>query len=244
MDRFVERAVVLSTVDYGEADRLATLFTESRGKLTAFAAGARKSQRRFAGALEPCTLLRARLVERHGTTHRLDSVDVERTFHALREDLALISRALYCVELCRELTQEHQAHPQLFASLVQYLEKLDAKQAGPTSLIAFELDALAHAGLMPRFDSCAVCGGRVGERALFDPDHGGVVCDRCRLRVSRAVPVEGVLAAALARLQAGERTPMPSDQRQRARELLNLFIAHQLGRKLRSVDFLNQVGLD
>jgi DNA repair protein RecO (recombination protein O) len=37
---------------------------------------------------------------------------------------------------------------------------------------------------------------------------------------------------------------MPADQRQRARELLNVFIAHQLGRRLRSVDFLNRVGLD
>ena len=244
MDRFVERAVVLSTVDYGEADRLVTLFTESRGKLTAFAAGARKSQRRFAGALEPCTLLRAQLVERHGSTYRLDSVDVERSFRAVREDLSLISRALYCVELCRELTQEHQAHPPLFAALVQYLDKLDSKQAGPTSLIAFELDALAHAGLMPRFDSCAVCGGPAGERALFDPDHGGVVCHGCRARVSKGVPIDGALALALARLQAGARTLMPPDQRQRARELLNLFIAHQLGRKLKSVDFLGQVGLD
>jgi DNA repair protein RecO (recombination protein O) len=244
MDRFQERAVVLSTVDYGEADRLVTLFTETRGKLTAFAAGARKSQRRFAGALVPCTLLRAQLVERHGTTHRLDSVDIEQWFPAVREDLSLISRALYCVELCRELTQEHQAHPQLFAALVQYLEKLDAKQAGPTSLIAFELAALAHAGLMPRFESCAVCGGPIGERALFDPDHGGVVCDRCRARVGKGVPIEASLAAALARLQAGARTPMPADQRQRAREMLNLFIAHQLGRKLKSVDFLSQVGLD
>ena len=244
MERFVERAVVLSTLDYGEADRLVVLFTHGHGKLTGFAGGARKSRRRFAGALEPCTLLRAQLVERRGTTHRLDAVDVERSFHALREDLSLIARALYSVELCRELTRDHEAHPQLFAALVDYLEALDAKRAGPTSLIAFELAALAHAGLMPRFESCAVCGGEVGRHAVFDPDHGGVVCHRCRERVSRGVPVDADLAAALARLQAGARTPMPMEQRVRARELLNVFIAHQLGRKLRSVDFLKHVGLD
>ena len=33
-----------------------------------------------------------------------------------------------------------------------------------TSLLAFELSALAHAGLMPRFDACALCGGEPGER--------------------------------------------------------------------------------
>lgn len=244
MDRFTERAIVLGTVDYGEADRLVTLFTEGRGKLTAFAAGARKSKRRFAGALEPGTLVRAQLVERRGSTVRLDSLDIERSFHALRDDLSLISRALYCLELCRELVRDHEPHPEMFLSLGRYLALLEAKQAGPTSLIAFELDALAQAGLMPRFESCAVCGGETGAHAVFDPDHGGVVCEKCRARVGRGVAVTGELAAALAELQRGARKPMPADQRQRAREILNLFIAHQIGRKLNSVEFLAQVGLD
>ena len=51
MERYVDEALVLSTVDYGESDRLVTLLTREHGKLTAFAAGARKSKRLFAGAL-------------------------------------------------------------------------------------------------------------------------------------------------------------------------------------------------
>src|SRR5262249_37282659 len=63
MERWEDEALVLGTLDYGDADRMVTLLTRSGGKLTAFAAGARKSRRRFAGALEPGTVLRARLVE-------------------------------------------------------------------------------------------------------------------------------------------------------------------------------------
>ncbi len=244
MERMALRAVVLSSVDYGEADRLVTLFTKDRGKLTAFAAGARKSKRRFAGAMDPGTLSRAQLVERRGTTWRLDALDVEDTFHALREDLGLISRALYCLELCRELLREGEPHPELFDALVDYLGGLSRKERGPTSLIAFELAALSQAGLQPRFDACAVCGGALGERALFDPSHGGAVCLLCQGRTRGAVGLEGALASALWGLQQGARTPMPAAQRQRARELLNLFIEHQLGRKLRSVAFMTQVGLD
>src|SRR3954469_25355902 len=122
MERFEEDAVVLSTVDYGEADRGVPLFTLGRGKLTAFAAGARKSKRRFAGALEPFTLVRAQLCERRGDTFRLDGVDVETGFYAVRDDLPRIARALYCVELCRELTRDREPHPQLFSLLVEYLE--------------------------------------------------------------------------------------------------------------------------
>jgi DNA repair protein RecO (recombination protein O) len=244
MERFVARAVVLSTVDFGDADRVVSLFTRERGKLSAFAAGARKSKRRFAGALEPGTLLAAQLVERRGSTVRLDGVDVVRTFHGVRGDLALISRALYCLELCRELLREQQPHEELFDALEAYLGQLEARRAGPTSLIAFELSALACAGYMPRFDACAVCGGQVGEQASFDADHGGAVCLGCRARVHAGSPLPGPLAGALCALQAGGRTPMPPEQRRAARALLNLFIAHQLGRKLKSVDFLEQVGVD
>lgn len=244
MERFADRALVLSTVDYGEADRLVTLFTWGRGKLTAFAAGARKSKRRFAGALEPLTLLKVQLVERHGSTYRLDGVDIERSFHTVREDLPRIARALYCLELCRELIREHEPHPQMFESTLAYLELLERKAAGPTSLIAFELAMLAQAGLMPRFDRCALCGGPLGEGLRFDPSHGGAVCEACCGRARAGMAVRAGVVQALCALQAGERTPLSPELRRHARELLNAFIAHHLGRRLKSVDFMLQVGMD
>ncbi|GMU62418.1 MAG: DNA repair protein RecO [Myxococcaceae bacterium] len=244
MERFTDEALVLSCVDYGEADRLVTLFTRAHGRLTAFAAGARKSKRRFAGALEAGTWLKAQLVERRGDTLRLDGVDVLRSYHHLREELPRIARALYSLELCRELLRDHEPHEALFDALRGYLELLEERQAGPTSLLKFELDALQHTGFRPRFSPCALCGGPTGARPRFDPEHGGVVCEGCAPRVPRGVPVAAALVDALARLQAGERTPLPSELRARARQLLNTFIAHHLGRRLKSVDFMEQVGTD
>lgn len=243
-ERFSDEAVVLSAVDYGEADRVITLFTRGHGRLSAFAAGARKSKRRFAGALEAGTHLTARLVTTRGDVGRLDGVDVIKSFYKLREDLPRIARALYCLELCRELTRDHEPHEALFDALVAYLGLLDEKQAGPTSLIKFELDALQHTGFMPRFAPCALCGGPTGDRPRFDPQHGGVVCFACSARVPHGVTVRPEVVTALARLQAGERTPLPPELRARARELLNLFIAHHLGRRLKSVEFMEQVGTD
>lgn len=244
MDRFVEQAVVLGTVDYGEADRLVTLFTKGRGKLTAFAAGARKSKRRFAGALDPMTSVKAQLVSRAGTTFRLDSVDIDKTYQAIRGDLGRISRALYAVELIRELVRDEQPHPELFTLLVGYLDLLDENRAGPTSLLGFELSALQFAGFMPRFEPCAICGGGLTDPLKFDPEHGGVVCSLCQKRSPYGVSVSASLVAGLLAIQRGERKPLEPGDRKRARELLNDFIAAQVGRKLKSVDFMAQVGLD
>jgi DNA repair protein RecO (recombination protein O) len=244
MDRFVEESVVLGTVDYGDADRLVTLFTRGRGKLTAFAAGARKSKRRFAGALDPMTLVRAQLVSRAGTTFRLDSVDIDKTFQSIRLDLSRISRGLYAVELARELIRDEQPHEELFSLLVGYLELLEANKAGPTSLIAFELSALQFAGFMPRFDVCAICGGGLADPLKFDPAHGGVICSLCQARSPYGLPVAASLVTGLLAIQRGERKPLEAGERRKARDLLNHFIAAQLGQKLKSVDFMAQVGLD
>ena len=243
MERWEDEALVLGTLDYGDADRLVTLLTRGRGKLTAFAAGARKSRRRFAGALEPGTVLRARLVERHGSTVRLDAVEVVHAFPRIRLELPRIARALYALELCRELLRDGEPAPELLSLAVDWLGRLDAGEAGPTSVLAFELQALALAGLMPRFDACALCGGPPGEAPRFDVDHGGAVCAGCGPR-STGPRIDPAVLAGLASIQAGARQPLSATLRAEARGLLARFIEAQLGRRLKSVDFLRGVGVD
>jgi len=243
VERWEDEALVLGTLDYGDADRLVTLLTRGRGKLTAFAAGARKSRRRFAGALEPGTLLRARLVERHGSTVRLDAVEVVQAFPRIRDELPRIARALYALELCRELLRDDEPAPELLSLAVEWLGRLDAGEAGPTSVLAFELQALALAGLMPRFDACALCGRPPGETPRFDVDHGGAVCAGCALRAT-GPRVDPAVLEGLAAIQAGARQPLPAALRAEARGLLARFIEAQLGRRLKSVDFLRSVGVD
>jgi DNA repair protein RecO (recombination protein O) len=239
VERFVDDAVVLSCVDFGDADRIVTLFTRGHGRLSAFAANARKSKRRFAGALEPATHLKASLVSRRGDTFRLDGVDVVRSFHRLTRELPLIARALYGLELCRELTRDHQPHEELFDGLRRYLLDLDELGAGPTVLLKFELDALQYAGFMPRFGRCVSCERVIDRGPRFDPRAGGTVCEVC---APAARPVSLSLVAALSRLQAGEQVSLPLGLRSPAREVLNDFIAHHLGRRLRSSDFLEVAG--
>jgi len=169
---------------------------------------------------------------------------VVRTFSGLRSDLSRIGRALYVVELCRELLRDREPHPELFDLTAAWLGQLEEGKAGPTSLIAFELEALSLAGLRPRFDACSVCGGVPGLEPRFDAAHGGGVCSRCQARAPAAARVDPELLQALAALQAGQRTPLSAPLRAQARGLLNAFISHHLGRALRGVDFLRQLGVD
>ncbi len=244
------RAVVLRTVDHGEADRVVTLLARGHGKLAAFARAARASKRRFGGALEPFTLVQAELSGRGGGDRllRLDSVSPERAFPSIRGDLARIACAAYAAELARELTRDHEPHDELFDLLVDYLSRLDEAPARPAMLRAFELAALAAAGFQPRLDGCARCGALLPEGAVtFAPADGGPLCARCapragpgRLQLSRAA------LDTLRRLQAGGleggAAPLDPTAGRESRQALERFLDHTLGHRLQARKFLDEVG--
>ena len=250
MQRAKLTAIVLRTIDTGESDRVVTLLSRERGKVAAYARGARASRRRFGGALEPFTLVAAEVRERPGAELLgLDAVSVLAPFAAIRGDLARIACAAYAAELARELVRDHEPHDDLFELLAGYLVALDAAPARPAGLRAFELGALRAAGLAPRLDACARCGGPLasGRPVRLDPGHGGVLCSGCVSLASPAAPfLAPESAAALARLAeggleaaAGERLLPPAGRE--ARDALAAFIEHHLGHRLAARRFLDEV---
>jgi len=241
-ERLKLTAVVLRTIDHGESDRVVTLLCRGRGRLGAFARGARASRKRFAGALEPFTLLSVELVGRPASDlWRLESASVERGFHGIRGDLARIACAAYAVELARELTRDQEPHDELFDLLVDYLGRLDDAPARPAALRAFELAALAATGFQPRLDGCARCGGALQEAGLaFSPADGGVLCAGCAAGGPGLLPLSSGTLEALLRLQAGGLAAGEAPLESRA--LLGRFLEHLIGHRLQARRFLDEVG--
>ena len=242
--------IVLRVVDYGESDRIVTLLTRERGKIGAFARGARASRRRFPGLLEPFTLLSLDLADRRGDLLGLEAASALRAHGGIRTDLARIAVAGYAAELAGELVRDAEPHPELFDLLSAFLGMLDLAAARPAALRAFELGALAAAGYMPRLDSCAGCGARLGEGrpARLDPAHGGVLCAGCEPPGGGGLPsLSPGTIAALLRLQSGglpaaAAEPLDPPAGREAREALTRFVEYLVGRRLQSRKFLDEVG--
>jgi len=246
-------AIVLRTVDTGEADRVVTLLSRERGKVAAFARGARASRRRFGGSLEPFTLVRAEVRERAGAELLgLESVAPLEAFGAIRGDLARIACAAYAAELARDLVRDHEPHEDLFDLLASYLAALDRAPALPAALRAFELGALRAAGLLPRLDACARCGAlrpeASGRAVRLDPAQGGILCAGCAPLASPGAPsLSPEAVASLARLSAGGLAAASAERLaplagREARDALGAFIEHHLGHRLAARRFLEEMG--
>lgn len=175
------RAILLRSVAYGEADRIVTLLTDEHGKLAVIARGARRSQKRFAGALEPFALIDAEVALGSGELGRLAGARVLRGYPRILGSLARMELAGRALEMVRELVPAREPDPRFVETIVELFERLEEDDGeAPESRLAFEMRFLAIAGLAPRLDACGRCGTRAEERAaLFDPGLGAIVCRSC-----------------------------------------------------------------
>jgi len=151
-------AVVLRHSDYGEADRLLTLYTRQLGKTRAIAKGARKIASRKAGHIEPFTHVRLQLAKGRDTliVTQADTVDA---YLSLRDDLILTSQASYVLELLDRFTYEDETeNSAIFRLLTDTLTRL-ASNFDPWLVIRYyEIRLLDHLGFRPQLFECANCG--------------------------------------------------------------------------------------
>src|SRR5881296_22460 len=108
-------AIILRTYPLRESDLLVTLFTRLEGKVKGVARAAKKSKRRFGGALEPLTRVRAYYDQKEGQELvRFDSCDVLASplMHAI--DYERTVALSYVAEVLDALLPDHDANDTVF----------------------------------------------------------------------------------------------------------------------------------
>ena len=236
-------AIVLRAVNYGEADRIVTLFGRDIGRVSALARSARKSQRRFAGGLGLGTVGTAALRERAGAEMMtLESFATEGAAHVgLGADVARMAHAAYAAELVTKLCAPRQAEPAVYDWLAEMLDRLASGAPTAERLRVFELGLLRTLGFQPVLGGCALC-GNADPAAPFrwDPDRGGAVCGACA-RAGR--PLAPETRAALVRLAelslaGADAVSLPSGVNRGCREALLEIINLHISGPLKSVEFI------
>lgn len=239
-------AIVLKGMDFGEADRILTLYTRAFGKVRVIAKGARRPSSRLAGYVEPLAhgsfqLARGRELD------VLTQAETRAAHRALREDLISTAAGWYVAELVDRFTVERAPSAPTFELLATALRRLD--RGHPASLVCrwFDLHLLERAGFRPELWRCVTCGRPPEETEnLWSPAAGGVVCARCRTGAG-LVTILSVRALKalryLARSEFAEAARLRVDAALAA-ELerhLRLFLQHVLDRDVNAARLLDDV---
>jgi DNA repair protein RecO (recombination protein O) len=222
------RALLLRSVDYRDSDRIVTLLTEEYGKISALARGARKSQRRFGGALQPYVLMNAHFRPGRGELAHLERVSVDRSFHEILRSLEAIGAAGAAMAVIRERVPDHEPERAVFDAAVRFLSALNEGAPAEEALLCLQIRALALLGFAPTLDRCVQCGKMPapGRSASFDAARGGIVCRGCgggRLILSAGGLRRWVAVQATSELPG---RPWPGGERQEIHDALAQLDAH------------------
>ena len=246
-------AVILRSIEYGDFDLIVTFFTQAQGKVAALAKNARKSFKRFGGALE--LFSRVNIVYAQGKKKTglplLSESNLELYFSNIRMDIHKTALASLWAETIYSWAEEGHAQEDIFRLLIHSLENLDTGIIDRDTVnILFLLRFLALAGLSPSLDQCVVCCRPLEDwgkgRICFDHARGGIVCPECGIC---KVPGPVLSVGAVKQLQwlnrgdlvTASRMKLSPEAMDRGRDLLESFLAYHLGREPRSLKFLKEL---
>jgi DNA repair protein RecO (recombination protein O) len=236
--------IIIRTIDYGESNKIITLFTNEAGKLGVMARGAKKPKSRLSSISQLFTYGQF-LIQKGTGLGMLNQGEMIDSYRNIRKDIFHTAYAAYMVEMLDKLTDEGKPSPALFLFLQRSLQLLNEGADPEVLKFIFEVKMLRIAGISPEVDLCSNCRRAEGDFS-FSIKEGGFLCHRCagidpyRIKISAA-------AAKLLRLfyhidinRLG--TISVKDQtKAQLKHVLTTYFDEYSGLKLKSKRFLDQL---
>lgn len=128
-------AIVLRQVDYGDASKIVTLYTENHGRISCMVNGVRSKKPRFAPTLfQPLTLLEIDFYYRPGReVQRLKEAVCPFHYQSILYDHVKSSIAIFLAEVLYQVLREEESNLVLFSFIYHALQLLDTSKSGITT---------------------------------------------------------------------------------------------------------------
>ncbi len=195
MRSLADRGFVLSAHPYGEADKIAQLYTVQLGRVRAIVRGVRKPKSKLASILELFTESSFSLHKKvSGDLYILGQAKLLNGYAELKKDLAGITALQLLADILIQAIHDTEPHPEVY-SLIKELLGAFKEKLGPIELhvTAFVIKFLALSGYPMEFTLCAECESSLErKKAYLIPHRGGALCENCcpsgpsRLKISPA----------------------------------------------------------
>lgn len=236
--------MILNVMPIGEYDKRVTILTKERGKITAFARGARRPTSQLLAATSPFSFGEFEVFEGRNT-YNLAKVSIKNHFRGLASEPGTACYGFYFLEMADYYAQENNDERELLKLLYQTLRALESS-AFDNRLVRriFELRMLLVEGEYPNFFSCQCCGKKEGLQ-WFSIRKRGVLCGTCAheaadlyLDESTLYTMQYILSAELGKLYT---FAVSAEVLERLEMLLNRYLSVHISHKFNSLEILRTI---
>ena len=160
-------------------DKRITILTKERGKITAFARGARRPNSQLLAATNPFVFGEFELFEGK-SSYNVSKVEVHNYFRELTLDVEAAYMGFYFLEFADYFCQENNDEKEMLKLLYQSLRALERPVFTSDFVrVVFELKAMAINGEGPTVFQCMHC--KTKENLIyFSVWRGGIFCPACK----------------------------------------------------------------
>lgn len=228
------QGIVLGSTDWHETSKIVTFYTKDFGKIRGVAKGARRKKSKFS----PLEILSRHTIVFYEREDRdlytLGECQAEETFPNIRKDIKKIAYGAYLAELVNAVSTSEK-NELLFDLFSKALHFLDKKEDSEIIVRAFEIRLLDILGLGLHLDSCLICKKELKENFKFNPGLGGLICIHH--------PQDGIRLSEETRrfLKSPGIKKVSSETRKELKTILQNSILYHIGKKLKSLDFLEAI---
>ncbi len=247
MATYTTEGIVLRRQNFGEADRLLTIFTRGTGKIKAKARSVRKSVSKLAGHLDLLSCATMQIATGKTDIELVTQSQTVQIFRRVREDFQRTAAGMYAAELTDKITEFGAPDSRIYELLKQYLTELDtiALDKIDQHLAYYTFHLLKLSGFAPELTRCNNCQKTLSETTTyFVPERGELLCQECSENFGRAGLIDAPIFKALRFLSRETldtylRLTLQPQQQQSLNKILEELAMHIIDRDLNSRHLLH-----
>jgi DNA repair protein RecO (recombination protein O) len=145
---YSSEGIVLARRNFGEADRIISVYTKNHGRATFIAKGIRRPKSRKRGHLEIFSYVKFNAASGRGIDIMTEAEVID-DFKAIRKNLRRVSLAYYICEVIGKITHESEPNDKLFNLILENLRNLKEDKKLKSLRINFIVDLLILLGYWP-----------------------------------------------------------------------------------------------
>ena len=244
METFKIEGIILQTTDFGDANRVVTIFSKEVGKIEPNAYGCRRAKNPLSGTLQMFNHISAEV----STGSKVDTIrdaDLLKFYDNITKDLERLAYAALFFEIVTKMTLPKFPEPAVFELLKKSLPVMNTRNPKIAALIG-ACQFMQFSGVQLSFDQCVHCGRKIEGDAAISLVDGGAVCMNCLDISNAATPYSEMLRLTfetMLNFDWNEKTHLTfkAEQIRAAENFFMTYVHSILGNELNSVKFIRQL---